>query len=201
MSVTGPLAVPSVVAAEIASPTTEVVAKSILEAFIISEKRKGVAKTTGLSSVENQATLSGEPINTSDKLASAIATAAGEALTTPVAESLVKRETDENAQESSPPPAKKTKQTHSCEICGLLCASKYNCKRHQKRKHPNENIEEIMVSEAAEPAEEENHHEMCPVAENSPKLISYARVYDYGNGVFAMFTNMISMPSPLNPVL
>ncbi len=199
MAVTGPMAVPSVVAAEMATPTTDMVAKSILEVFIASEKKNDTAKNVGFPSVQNQAILSGEPSETSDKLASAIATAAVEALTTPMVESLVKKEeNDENEDESSPPPAKKLK--HSCEICGLICASKYNCKRHQRRKHPNGTNEELLSVDQA--AENGDHLEICPAAENSsPKLISCARVYDYGNGVFAMFTNMISMPPPLNPVL
>jgi hypothetical protein len=203
VAVTGPMAVPSVMAAEMVTPSTDMIAKSIAEAFIVSENKNDTAKDLRFPSVQNQATPSGEPTKISDKLASAIATAVVEALTTPVAESLVKmEEADGNAQEPSPPPAKKTKLPHSCEICGLLCANKYNCKRHQRRKHSNGSIEEIMVSEAAEPAEEENHHEICPAAENSsPKLISYNRVYDYGNGVFAMITNMVPMPPPLNPVL
>ena len=76
MTVTGPMAFPSVVAAEMVIPSTDMVAKSILEALIVSEKKNDTAKNVRFPSVQNQATLSGEPSETSDKLASAIATAA-----------------------------------------------------------------------------------------------------------------------------
>lgn len=126
-----------------------------------------------------------EAPETPDKTASAVAAAVVETLT-PSADA---EENSENLN-VSPPPAKKSKNMpHPCELCGLVSSSKYNCKRHQRRKHPNG---ECGMIEAAEEASVE----ICS-GEDAPKLISHAHLYHYGNGMYAMITNMIHMNSDM----
>ena len=219
-SVTGPMAVPtSVMSAETASPTNETVIDSILEALIASEnenanKTDQVASTVVEAVVEalssSEAPTKIQAVTTSpkkqqDKVAFAVLSAAIEALTTsipevkvdeekgPNAEIKVEEENCDNNDNGSPPPAKKPKKMPcSCELCGLVCASKYNRKRHQRRKHPQEISEESSVAESVD----DTTVGVC-TAEDAPKLISCARVYDYGNGMFAMITNI--MPPMLSP--
>jgi hypothetical protein len=196
---------------EIASGIAAVVVEYLFKANV-AEKADNLDSTVAPVAVEAFApVVEKEVIETPDKIASAVASAAVEAFST----TMVKMEATEtsdktasavadavletltavtNAEENfdnlnvSPPPAKKSKTVpHPCELCGLVCSSKYNFIRHQRQKHPNG---ECGVDEAVGEAVEE-----APVvvytAEDSPKLISHAHLYDYGNGMYAMFTNMI----------
>jgi hypothetical protein len=216
-SVTGPMAVPmNIISVETAAPTNEAVIDSILEALIASENKNAdksdLVETVLEALPSSDASSEIKAVATSlkeqqDEVASAVASTAVEALIASVSIPEVKveeekgavakikpeEENDDNNDNGSPPPAKKPRKTPcSCELCGLVCASKYNCKRHQRLKHPQGISEESSVAEAAV----DTTVEVC-TAEDAPKLISCARVYDYGNGMFAMITNI--MPPMLSP--